>query len=78
VSGGISPLRDRYLAAGFIIVMYLLLGALLAALIVAGFSGDDVIAGVAAVAGGTLGALTGVWQIRRSGEAGHDDDGHTP
>ncbi|WP_329343067.1 hypothetical protein OG866_42135 [Streptomyces sp. NBC_00663] len=69
MNGGIPPLRDRHLAAGFIILMYLLLGALAAALIVAGFSGSDVMAGVAAVVGGASGAAFGVRRIRRAPEA---------
>ncbi|NUO42121.1 MAG: hypothetical protein HOV82_08780 [Streptomyces sp.] len=69
MNGGIPPFRDRHLAAGFIVLMYLLLGALAAALIVAGFSGSDVMAGVAAVVGGVSGAAFGVRRIRRAEEA---------
>ena len=69
MNGGIPPLRDRHLAAGFIVLMYLLLGALAAALIVAGFSGSDVMAGAAGVVGGVLGAGFGVRRIRRAQEA---------
>ncbi|MFI9833902.1 hypothetical protein ACIHIX_40165 [Streptomyces sp. NPDC051913] len=69
MNGGIPPLRDRHLAAGFIVLMYLMLGALAAALIVAGFSGSDVTAGVTAVVGGVSGAAFGVRRIRRAEEA---------
>ncbi|SNX55854.1 hypothetical protein SAMN06272735_0285 [Streptomyces sp. TLI_55] len=74
MNGGISPLRDRHLAAGFIVVMYSLLGALTACLVVAGFSGRDAIAGVAAVVGGTLGGVLGVRRIRRTPADERADD----
>ncbi|MFK0170522.1 hypothetical protein ACIQU5_17090 [Streptomyces sp. NPDC090306] len=66
--GGMSPLRNRYLAAGFIVLMYLMIGALAAALLVAGLSGSDMWGVVAAVAGGALGAGFGVWRIRSTPE----------
>lgn len=56
MSGGLPPLRDRHLAAGFIVVMYLLVGALLAGLLVTNLSRSGLGAGVAAVVGGALGA----------------------
>ncbi|MFF8478642.1 hypothetical protein [Streptomyces sp. NPDC015414] len=68
MSGGMPPLRNRNLAAGFIVVMYLLIGALLAGLLVAGLSGNDVWAGVAALVGGVLGAVFGLWCLRRTPE----------
>lgn len=74
MSGGIPPLRDRRLAAGFIVVMYLLLGGLLASLAVAGFSGSDVGVGVAAGVGGLLGAVFGAWRIHRTPEGERADD----
>ncbi|MES5823257.1 hypothetical protein [Streptomyces sp. RG80] len=77
MSGGIPPLRDRRLAAGFIVVMYLLLGALLAGLAVAGFSGSDAGVGVAAGAGAVLGAVFGGWRIHRTPEGERADD-NTP
>lgn len=72
-----SPLRDRHLATGFIVVMFLLLGSLLVSLLVAGFSGSDVGVGVAAVVGGILGAALGVWRIHRTPEEERADD-NTP
>ncbi|MFF5497568.1 hypothetical protein [Streptomyces aquilus] len=75
MSGGMPPLRDRHLAAGFIVVMYCLLGALAALLIVAAFSGRDTIAGAAGVAGGILGGVLGVRRIRRTPE---EERGNTP
>ena len=77
MSGGIPPLRDRRLAAGFIVVMYLLLGALLAGLAVAGFSGSDMGVGVAAGVGAVLGAVFGGWRIHRTPESERADD-NTP
>ncbi|MGW3356944.1 hypothetical protein ACWDFL_16210 [Streptomyces bungoensis] len=64
--GGLPPLRNRHVAAVFILVMYSLLGALLAALIAAGLSRIDVRGSVAVVVGGALGAVFGVWRIRRT------------
>jgi len=74
VSGGMPPLRDRHLAAGFIVIMYALLGVLAACLIVAGFSGSDTVAGVAAAMGGALGGVLAVWRIRRTPEEERADD----
>lgn len=74
VNGGMSPLRDRHLAAGFIVVMYVLLGVLAACLVAAGFAGSDTVAGVAAVVGGLLGGALGVWRIRRTPEDERADD----
>ncbi|MFD0023148.1 hypothetical protein [Streptomyces sp. NPDC058382] len=75
MSGGIPPLRDRRLAAGFIVVMYLLVGATLAGLLVAGLSHSDVGGGVAALVGGVLGAAFAAWRIRRTPEDERADDG---
>ncbi|MEW2163341.1 hypothetical protein AB0912_10110 [Streptomyces sp. NPDC007084] len=74
MNGGIPPLRDRYLAAGFIVVMYLLIGALLAGLLGAGFAGSGVWAVAAAVVGGALGAVCGVWRVRRTPEDERADE----
>jgi uncharacterized membrane protein YeaQ/YmgE (transglycosylase-associated protein family) len=65
VNGGLPPLRDRHLAAGFIVVMNLLIGALLAGLLATGLSRSDVGGVVAALVGGVGGAAFGVWRIRR-------------
>ncbi|MFD5143015.1 hypothetical protein [Streptomyces sp. NPDC058401] len=75
MSGGMPLLRNRRLAAGFIIVMYVMLGALLTGLLVAGFSDGNVGKGVAVVVGGALGAAFGVWRIRRTPENEREDDG---
>lgn len=68
------PLRNRYLAAGFVVFMYLLIGALLSGLLVGGFSGSDVGAVVAALVGGALGAAFGVWRLHRTPEDERADD----
>lgn len=75
MSGGLPPLRDRRLAAGFIVLMYLLIGALLAGLFFAGLSRGDLGGGVAALVGAVLGAAFGVWRIRRTPEDERADDG---
>ncbi|MFH8469164.1 hypothetical protein [Streptomyces sp. NPDC017991] len=54
--------------------MYLLIGALLAGLLGTGLSGSAVWAGAAAVAGGALGAVFGVWRLRRTPEDERLDD----
>ncbi|MFF7445690.1 MULTISPECIES: hypothetical protein [unclassified Streptomyces] len=77
MSGGMAPLRDRHLAMGFIVFMYVLLGSLLASLLVAGLSGSDTGAVVAAVVGGILGAALGVWRIHRTPAEERADD-NTP
>ncbi|MGW6054316.1 hypothetical protein [Streptomyces sp. NPDC055189] len=74
MSGGLPPLRDRHLAAGFIVFMYLLAGALLAGLLVTGISRSDLAGGAAALAGGALGAGFAVWRIRRTPEEEREDD----
>ncbi|MEU6763817.1 hypothetical protein ABZ916_14995 [Streptomyces sp. NPDC046853] len=74
MSGGLPPLRDRYLAAGFIVVMYLMAGALVAGLLVVGFSRSDLWGGVAALVGGALGAGFAAWRIRRTPEEEREDD----
>ncbi|MEV7141851.1 hypothetical protein [Streptomyces tauricus] len=74
MSGGLPPLRNRYLAAGFIVVMYSLIGAFLGGLLGTGLSGSAVWAGVAAFVGGALGAAFGVWRIRRTPEEEGLDD----
>lgn len=68
MSGGLPPLRDRHVAAAFIVVMYLLVGALLAGLLVTGLTRSDAGGIVAALVGGALGAVWGVWRIRRARE----------
>lgn len=75
MSGGIPPLRNRHVAAGFIVFMYLLIGAMLAGLLVTVLSHSDVGGGVAALVGGALGAAFGVWRIRRTPEDERADDG---
>lgn len=74
MNGGMPPMRNRYLAAGFIVFMYLLIGALLAGLLVAVFSGSEVGTGVAALVGGGLGAAFGVWRLHRTPEEERADD----
>lgn len=66
--GGMPPLRNRYLAAGFIVLMYLMIGSMVAGLVVAGLVGEDVWAAAAAAVGGALGAGLGVWRIRSTPE----------
>ncbi|MGW5399397.1 hypothetical protein [Streptomyces sp. NPDC003952] len=76
MSGGMPLLRNRRLAAGFVIVMYVMLGALPAGLLGAGFSdGSNVGQGVAVAVGGALGAAFGAWRIRRTPESEREDDG---
>lgn len=74
MQGGMTPLRNRYLAACFIVFMYLLVGALLAGLLAAALSPSGVWAGAAALMGGALGAGFGVWRLRRTpkNERAHD------
>lgn len=74
MSGGIPPLKNRYLAAGFIVLMYLLIGALLAGLLAAGLADSDVWAGGAALVGGAIGAAFGVWRLRRTPKNERADD----
>ncbi len=66
--GGLPPLRDRNLAMGFIVVMYVLMGAMVAGLLGVGVSHSEVGTGVAALAGGALGGAFAVWRIRRTSE----------
>ncbi|MER6678497.1 hypothetical protein [Streptomyces sp. NPDC000983] len=75
MSGGIPPLRDRHLAAGFIVVMYLMVAALLAGITVSAFSDSGVAVGSAACAGGVLGAAAGVWRVHRTPEEERADEG---
>ncbi|MFF7311595.1 hypothetical protein [Streptomyces sp. NPDC008137] len=69
-----TPLRNRYLAACFIVVMYLLVGALLVGLLAAALSLSGVWSGAAALMGGALGAGFGVWRLRRKPEDERADD----
>lgn len=75
MNGGLPPLRDRRLATGFIVVMYLLVGATLAGLLAAGFVHSDVGGGVTALVGAGLGVAFASWRIRRTPESERADDG---
>ena len=74
MQGGMTPLRNRHLAACFIAVMYLLTGALLAGLLAAALSPSGVWAGVAALMGGALGVGFGAWRLRQTPEDERADD----
>ncbi|MEV8321226.1 hypothetical protein AB0Q95_44470 [Streptomyces sp. NPDC059900] len=74
MSGGLPPLRDRHLAAGFIVVMYVLVGAMVGGVFGAGFARSELWGGVAALVGGALGAGFAVWRIRRTPEEEREDD----
>ncbi|MFJ5998749.1 hypothetical protein [Streptomyces sp. NPDC092370] len=74
MQGGMTPLRNRYLAACFIVVMYLLVGALLVGLLAAALSPSGMWSGAAALTGGALGAGFGVWRLRRTPEDERADD----
>jgi positive regulator of sigma E activity len=63
------------MAAGFIVVMYVLIGAMVTGLLAAGLLQSEVGASVAAVVGAALGAAFGVWRIRRTPEEERADDG---
>ncbi|WP_338692670.1 hypothetical protein V2W30_00590 [Streptomyces sp. Q6] len=69
-----APFRDRHLAVFFIVLMYVLIGALLAGLIGAVLAGGGLGGTLAAVAGGLLGAAFAAWQIRRTPAAERADD----
>lgn len=69
-----APFRDRHLAAGFIIFMYLLVGALLVGFLAAAFSTSDVVGILAACVGGILGAALGLWRIHRTPEEERADE----
>lgn len=56
----------------FIVVMYVLMGAMVAGLLGVGVSHSEAGAGVAAVAGGALGGAFAVWRIRRTSEDERD------
>lgn len=73
--GGIPPLRDRRLAAGFIVVMYTLVGATVAGLLAAVLSHNSAAEVVAGLLGGALGAALALWRIRRTPEEERADDG---
>ncbi|MEW2391062.1 hypothetical protein AB0933_22180 [Streptomyces venezuelae] len=60
---------------GFIVVMYALIGAMVADLLVVGLSHSEVGAGVASLAGGALGGAFAVWRVRRGSEGAPADDG---
>lgn len=77
MNGGLPPLRDRHAAAVFIVVMYSLLAALVAGLLAAGFARSDVWRSLIVVVGVTLGAVFGVWRVRRAPEAERADDKST-
>ncbi|MER7577328.1 hypothetical protein [Streptomyces sp. NPDC126514] len=70
-----APLRNRHLAAGFIVVMYLLIGALVVGALAAGLLQSEVGASVAAGVGAVLGAALGVWRIRCTPKEERADDG---
>lgn len=74
MQGGMTPLRNRHLAACFIAVMYLLIGALLAGLLAAAISPSGVWAGAAALMGGALGVGFGAWRLRQTPEDERADD----
>ncbi|MFJ9121924.1 hypothetical protein ACIRJO_41145 [Streptomyces sp. NPDC102394] len=76
MSGGLPLLRNRHVAAVFIVVMYALMGALLSALSAAVLSHGSAWGWAAAVVGGFLGAAFGVWRIRRTpeGECADEDN----
>ncbi|MEU9736399.1 hypothetical protein [Streptomyces sp. NPDC048002] len=70
-----APFRNLHLAAGFIVVMYALLGALLGGVVAAAFSAGGPVAGVAACAGGLLGAAVGLWRIHQTPQNERADEG---
>ncbi|MEU5205365.1 hypothetical protein AB0H44_20990 [Streptomyces pseudogriseolus] len=74
MQGGMTPLRNRHLAACFIAVMYLLIGALLVGLLAAAISPSGVWAGAAALMGGALGVGFGAWRLRQTPEDERADD----
>ncbi|SDJ35491.1 hypothetical protein [Streptomyces indicus] len=74
MNGGIPPLRDRHLAAGFVLVMYTFIGAFASALFAVGLTGSGGWTAAAAFAGGALGTAFGAWQLRRTPEAERADD----
>ncbi|MFI8209425.1 hypothetical protein [Streptomyces werraensis] len=74
MQGGMTPLRNRHLAACFIAVMYLLIGALLAGLLAAALSPSGVWVGAAALMGGALGVGFGAWRLRQTPEDERADD----
>ncbi|GGQ35263.1 hypothetical protein GCM10010233_61250 [Streptomyces pseudogriseolus] len=74
MQGGMTPLRNRHLAACFIIVMCLLIGALLAGLLAAALSPSGVWVGAAALMGGALGVGFGAWRLRQTPEDERADD----
>lgn len=74
MQGGMTPLRNRHLAACFIAVMYLLIGALLAGLLAAALSPSGVWAGAAALMGGALGVGFDAWRLRQTPEDERADD----
>ncbi|WP_189594630.1 hypothetical protein [Streptomyces massasporeus] len=69
-----TPLRNRYLAACFIVVMYLLVGALLVGLLATALSPSGMWSEAAVLMGGALGAGFGVWRLRRTSEDERADD----
>ncbi|WP_433891258.1 hypothetical protein [Streptomyces sp. CA-111067] len=74
MNGGLPPLRERHMAAVFIVVMYAGLGVLLAGLLALGLGGSSSWGGVAAAAGGIGGAAFGLWMIHRTPEEERMDD----
>ncbi|MFI0718283.1 hypothetical protein [Streptomyces sp. NPDC021224] len=68
MNGGIPPLRDRRLAAGFIVFMYAFVAALMTSLLAAALTRSDVLLGIALGAGVILGAAFGAWRIHRTPE----------
>lgn len=77
MSGGLPLLRNRHVAAVFIVVVYALVGALLGALSVTVVSRGSAWGWAAAVAGGFFGAAFGVWHIPRTPEGERADEGNT-
>ncbi|MDC2961294.1 hypothetical protein [Streptomyces gilvifuscus] len=72
MSGGLPLLRNRHVAAVFIVVVYALVGALSVTVVSRGSAWGW----AAAVAGGFFGAAFGVWRIRRTPEGERADEGN--
>lgn len=75
LSGGIPPLRDRRLAAVFIVVMYGLLVVAATSLLAVGLLSGNAVQGTAVAAGAVLGAAFGAWRVRRAPASRADGGG---
>ncbi|MBD0738695.1 hypothetical protein [Streptomyces sp. CBMA29] len=68
MNGGIPPLQDRRLAAGFVVFMYASVAALVTILLTAALTRSDILLGIALGAGAILGAAFGAWRIHSTPE----------